>query len=40
LLCGTSLHYPDSPNHSQRLTTLLHPGQTHQTTTIYKFMAR
>jgi len=38
-LCLETQHYPDSPNQPQFPTTLLRPGQTYQTTTIYKFMA-
>jgi len=30
-------HYPDSPNHANFPSTVLRPGQTYQTTTIYKF---
>ncbi|GAA4708028.1 aldose epimerase family protein [Phytohabitans rumicis] len=30
-------HYPDSPNHPNFPTTVLRPGQTYQTTTIYQF---
>ena len=29
--------YPDSPNHSEFPTTTLRPGETYNTTTIYKF---
>jgi aldose 1-epimerase len=30
-------HYPDSPNHPNFPTTVLRPGQTYQSTTIYQF---
>jgi aldose 1-epimerase len=30
-------HYPDSPNHPNFPSTVLRPGETYQTTTIYKF---
>jgi aldose 1-epimerase len=30
-------HYPDSPNHPNFPSTVLRPGQTYETTTIYKF---
>jgi aldose 1-epimerase len=30
-------HYPDSPNHPNFPSTVLRPGQTYQTTTIYQF---
>ena len=30
-------HYPDSPNQPNFPTTILRPGQTYQTTTIYQF---
>jgi aldose 1-epimerase len=33
-------HYPDSPNHSNFPSTVLSPGETYQTTTIYEFMVR
>lgn len=36
-LCLETQHYPDSPNHLNFPTTLLNPGQTFQSTTIYKF---
>jgi aldose 1-epimerase len=38
-LCLETQHFPDSPNQPQFPTTLLRPGQTYRTTTIYKFMA-
>jgi aldose 1-epimerase len=33
-------HYPDSPNHSNFPSTILSPGETYHTTTIYEFMVR
>ncbi|CCH51749.1 Aldose 1-epimerase [Fibrisoma limi BUZ 3] len=39
-LCLETEHYPDSPNQSSFPTTTLQPGETYQTTTIYKFSAR
>jgi aldose 1-epimerase len=30
-------HYPDSPNHANFPSTVLNPGETYQTTTIYEF---
>ncbi|MBC6459702.1 aldose epimerase family protein [Actinomadura sp. HBU206391] len=33
-------HYPDSPNHPNFPSTVLRPGQTYQTTTVYQFSAR
>jgi aldose 1-epimerase len=38
-LCLETQHYPDAPNQPQFPTTLLRPGGTYRTTTIYKFMA-
>jgi aldose 1-epimerase len=38
--CLETQHYPDSPNHPEFPSTELRPGQTYQTTTIYKFSAR
>lgn len=35
--CLETQHYPDSPNKPTFPSTLLKPGQTYQTTTIYKF---
>ncbi len=37
-LCLETQHYPDSPNQSNFPTTTLNPGDTYQTTTVYKFM--
>jgi aldose 1-epimerase len=36
-LCLETQHYPDSPNQSAFPTTTLNPGETYQTTTVYKF---
>ena len=36
-LCLETQHYPDSPNQPAFPTTTLNPGETYQTTTIYKF---
>jgi len=36
-LCLEPQHYPDSPNHPDFPSTLLEPGETYQTTTVYKF---
>jgi aldose 1-epimerase len=36
-LCLETQHYPDSPNKPDFPSTVLKPGQTYQTTTIYKF---
>jgi aldose 1-epimerase len=33
-------HYPDSPNHPNFPSTVLRPGETYKTTTIYKFSTR
>ncbi len=38
--CLETQHYPDSPNKPEFPSTTLEPGQTYQTTTIYKFSAR
>lgn len=38
--CLETQHYPDSPNKPNFPTTLLKPGQTYHTTTIYKFSAK
>ena len=39
-LCLETEHYPDSPNQTAFPTTVLKPGQTYQTTTVYSFSAR
>ena len=36
-LCLESGHYPDSPNHTAFPTTVLNPGETFKSTTIYRF---
>jgi len=38
--CLETQHYPDSPNHPEFPTTVLRPGQTFQSETIYRFSAR
>lgn len=35
--CFEAQHFPDSPNHPQFPTTLLHKGQVYSQTTVYKF---
>ena len=35
--CLETQHYPDSPNHPEFPSTALKPGETYQTTTVYKF---
>lgn len=39
-LCLETEHYPDSPNHPAFPTTVLQPGQTYQTTTVYSFSTK
>jgi len=39
-LCLETEHYPDSPNQPNFPSTVLRPGQTYQTTTIYTFSAK
>jgi aldose 1-epimerase len=39
-LCLESGHYPDSPNHPEFPTTVLNPGETYKTTTIYRFSVK
>jgi len=39
-LCLESGHYPDSPNHPEFPSTVLNPGETLRTTTIYRFSVR
>ncbi len=36
-LCLETQHFPDSPNHSNFPSTVLHPGETFRSTTIYRF---
>lgn len=38
--CLETQHYPDSPNHPHFPSTVLRPGETYRTTTIFKFAAR
>jgi aldose 1-epimerase len=39
-LCLESGHYPDSPNHPDFPTTVLNPGDTFKSTTIYRFSVK
>ena len=39
-LCLETQHYPDSPNQPEFPSTLLRPGNTYSTTTVYRFDAR
>jgi aldose 1-epimerase len=39
-LCLESGHYPDSPNHPDFPSTVLNPGETIKTTTIYRFSVK
>ena len=39
-LCLETQHYPDSPNQPAFPSTVLQPGQTYQTVTIYKFIVK
>ncbi|HMQ07552.1 MAG TPA: aldose epimerase family protein [Saprospiraceae bacterium] len=39
-LCLETQHFPDSPNHPEFPSTLLHPGQEYRHTCIYKFSTR
>ncbi len=39
-LCLETQHYPDSPNHPNFPSTILHPGQTLKSTTIYRFSTK
>jgi aldose 1-epimerase len=38
--CLETQHYPDSPNQPSFPSTVLEPGQTYSTTTIYRFSAQ
>lgn len=38
--CLETQHFPDSPNHPDFPSTVLAPGQTYRSTTVYKFSAR
>jgi aldose 1-epimerase len=39
-LCLETQHFPDSPNHSNFPPTILKPGETYQSTTIFRFSTR
>jgi aldose 1-epimerase len=39
-LCLETQHFPDSPNHSNFPSTILKPGDTYKSTTIYKFSVK
>jgi aldose 1-epimerase len=39
-LCLESGHFPDSPNHPEFPSTVLNPGETYKTTTIYRFSVK
>lgn len=39
-LCLETQHYPDSPNQPKFPSTVLRPGETYRTTTVYRFSAR
>ncbi len=39
-MCLESGHYPDSPNHADFPTTILNPGETFKSTTIYRFSVK
>jgi aldose 1-epimerase len=39
-MCLESGHYPDSPNHPDFPTTIVNPGETHKSTTIYRFSVK
>jgi len=39
-LCLETQHFPDSPNHPDFPTTVLQPGQTFRSTTVYKFSSK
>jgi aldose 1-epimerase len=39
-VCLETQHYPDSPNHSNFPSTVLRPGETYNTETIYRFSTR
>jgi len=38
--CLETQHYPDSPNHPNFPSTILKPGQTYQTSTVFKFSTK
>jgi len=37
--CLETQHYPDSPNHPEFPTSILRPGQTYESRTVFKFSA-
>jgi aldose 1-epimerase len=39
-LCLETQHFPDSPNHPNFPNTILKPGETYKTTTVYKFSTK
>ncbi len=39
-LCLETQHFPDSPNHEKFPSTILRPGQSYDTTTIFKFLTQ
>lgn len=39
-LCLETQHFPDSPNHHDFPSTLLHPGENYTSTTVYKFSVK
>jgi aldose 1-epimerase len=39
-LCLETMHYPDSPNHSNFPNVILRPGETFKSETIYKFSVK
>jgi aldose 1-epimerase len=39
-LCLETQHYPDSPNQAKFPSTVLKPGETYETTTVYKFSVK
>jgi aldose 1-epimerase len=39
-LCLETQHYPDSPNHDNFPSTILRPGETYRSTTIYRFSTK
>jgi aldose 1-epimerase len=39
-LCLETQHFPDSPNHSNFPSTILKPGDTYKSTTVYKFSTK
>jgi aldose 1-epimerase len=39
-LCLETEHFPDSPNRLEFPTTVLNPGETYRTSTVYRFSTR